>query len=587
MFTQLTPQQRSALRFQEFQQDSDPDAMRHRREAETEDFRRNRRDTLLQRRRRATNTDVIETQPQVNQGEYVITQEEKDTIDELLPLVQNLQSENKEIVLENTIKIRKLLSTRNHPPPVQGLTSIDIVTSLVKNLDDDSNTKIQFETEWCLTNIASGSTANARAVAFSGGIEKIIALGYSLDQDVRHQAVWCLGNLAGDSIDLRKYMLQVGALEMAIKHVDPSLVDENQQRPNSQQEIIAWAICNFVKNLPNEERCYQAVLPLCSLLQGKNEGLIREVTHALSILTEVGIEPQQEVVKSGQLRYLIQFGSGKEQKIACSVIKIIGNLISCDDDSVTQAVLDSGGLNMLLSNLKNTNGTIERETIWALSNLAAGTQEQVDYMVRQGVAQAMMENLQTRPCESKREICWLLMNLSCSDKPFIINSLVEARVLQELPIMLRIEDTGMRINILNTILNILRFIMSNNEESKARLKEYQDQVNQDQASDNSFNDQFLINSTDEIKQWVGACVNDICEQYGDREIKKLLTNQAKRITRRAKLIYNQFILPFVSQSEEVQESGPLITDSLGGSTDSSSSLPFHQGATSAPDNIWG
>lgn len=40
--------------------------------------------------------------------------------------------------------------------------------------------------------------------------------------------------------------------------------------------------------------------------------------------------------------------------------------------------------------------------------------------------------------------------------------------------MLRIEDTGMRINILNTILNILRFIMSNNEESKARLKEYQD-----------------------------------------------------------------------------------------------------------------
>lgn len=114
-------------------------------------------------------------------------------------------------------------ATEKHPP-IQQVIDCGVTPRLVELLHRIECPKLQFEAAWALTNIASGTSEHTRAVVDAGAVPLFIRLIMSPEDDVREQAVWALGNISGDSVACRDYVLRLGAVSALVKLGEVKLI---------------------------------------------------------------------------------------------------------------------------------------------------------------------------------------------------------------------------------------------------------------------------------------------------------------------------------------------------------------------------
>lgn len=122
-------------------------------------------------------------------------------VEDLPRLVEMIHSQDTQTKLFACIGIRKLLSIENGPP-IQPVIDANLIRLFIELLSHEIP-KFQFEAAWCLTNIASGKTDHVVALIERDVIPHFVKLMDSEHFEVVDQAVWGLGNIAGDNIFAR------------------------------------------------------------------------------------------------------------------------------------------------------------------------------------------------------------------------------------------------------------------------------------------------------------------------------------------------------------------------------------------------
>ncbi len=282
------------------------DARRRRGEAAIS-IRKSKREEGLQKRRNisssrstspTSSSSVGQTEKVFDFGS-VLSSSKQYSADDVPSLTLGLSSPNATEAHSACRAIRKVLSHPGSEPPVEALIEAGGIAGLVYCLGRTDSDNIQLEAAWALTNVAS--TNRTAAVVEAGAVSPLIALLLHKTADVREQAAWCMGNIAGDSAALRDVCLAGGE---AISRI---LLNVTQPENIAMQRNCVWALSNLCRGKPQPKfDDISSVIPvLRDLLSSSDREVLTDACWALSYMTDGGGEVTQRIVDEHCLSPLV------------------------------------------------------------------------------------------------------------------------------------------------------------------------------------------------------------------------------------------------------------------------------------------
>ncbi len=299
-------------------------------------------------------------------------------------MAMDLATADKNKLKDLLVHIRKAVSVPTNPP-ISELLQEDPMKVFVAILEDSGSTEDTiFETIWILTNIASGTSEQTKVVVESGALDAAMNHLENSSIMISEQVLWLMGNVCGDCVENRDMILLAGGAKKVMAAYNKHTVDDKTKL--SFLNNLYWVVSNLVRGKP---------LPKMSLVSSLADFVMdqmvkiakdrrtyfdcTDILWAASYLGDSDFFATKFSKSPAFVRAVIEKGilsSRPEARVPA--VRTIGHLCSCEE-KVTQAVIDAGAIPALASlRALNPKASLFREIMWSFSNITAGTRPQVE-----------------------------------------------------------------------------------------------------------------------------------------------------------------------------------------------------------------
>jgi len=192
---------------------------------------------------------------------------------------------------------------------------------------------------------------------------------------------------------------------------------------------LSWAQAEMCgASLPDKSSLDSVLLSMRNVFANiKDEVVVESTLHGLSLLCEGDKDTLKRVMQHQLAPVMSSFLLGSPE-LCKPALRCVGNVV-CAETGIdyTQAVVNEGVVPVLLSLSHSNDKEIVKEACWTLSNIAAGTELQVEQVVSQlrlgnVLAIAMSDEDQA----VRNEACWVVLNAASCGTDAQVVQLVQA-----------------------------------------------------------------------------------------------------------------------------------------------------------------
>eukprot|EP01133_Synstelium_polycarpum_P007039 gene7039-8184_t len=324
-------------------------------------------------------------------------------------LVNDIYSNDDTTIAAAVKSIRMMLSLES-TPPIDQVIEIGVVPRLLFLVQSSENENIQYEAAWALTNIASGTREQTMVLVNLGAIPVFVGLLNSPYKKVCEQVLWCIGNISGDSPQLRDLVLQNKVITNVQKLV-------NRYRTElSLIKNVAWTLSNFSRGKPPPSQEYvKLYLPFLAELAKSTTDveLLTDTLWSFAFLSDTTDDKLSDyIISLGIVPLMIDNLTGKDTTVLVPSLRTIGNILS-GNDVQTQIILNHGVLKHFEVLAKHPKVSIRKEVFWSLSNITSGTRAQIQQVIESNILPGIIQKAypnHSEPIDAKKEIMWILVN---------------------------------------------------------------------------------------------------------------------------------------------------------------------------------
>lgn len=320
-------------------------------------------------------------------------------------------------------------------------------------------------------------------------IPTLISLLSSPNKEVYEQAVWILGSIAvGDSpgsstsggtssgssleggrdksVSARDVILAAGVMNQLLRCL------EGHPENLSLQRIGSWTLSNLVEGIfqqsshgknggksndysSSDEIEMSVLLPvLRRLLRSVDSEVLSYTCWTLSHLcdgpsshiAEVVTTKDAKSLKGGLVPRLVELLLHPSWRVTKPALRTIGNIVcaECSDDhqgtttDYTEVILECNAVPRLQELITHSNREIQKEACWTLSNIAAGTVDQIQAVIDSGSIPPLVKLVKDKRTdqEVRSEACWVVLNATSCGSDSQIEVLVDEGCVSVLGVLL-------------------------------------------------------------------------------------------------------------------------------------------------------